>query len=166
MNTLRWIRGIELPARLTVSARPYGGDVLIDEIVNWKKCGVTTVVSALEVREELRLGLEAERELCKQNGLQFLSFPIRDHSVPESIIGVHTLAQDLDVRLNAGEGVLIHCFAGLGRSVTLAACVMALRGIPPDFSFEWIGEARCERNLPEKAEQRAWVEEFYRRFGK
>lgn len=166
MNSLRWIRGIELPARLTVSARPYGGDALLGEILNWKKCGVTTVVSALEVREELRLGLESERELCKQNGIHFLAFPIRDHSVPESIIGVHALAQDLDVRLNAGEGILIHCFAGLGRSVTLAACAMALRGIPPDIAFEWISEARCEPNLPEQAEQRAWVVEFYRRFGK
>jgi protein-tyrosine phosphatase len=164
MNTIRWISGIE-PGKLTVSARPYGGEDLEAEIQNWKKCGVSTVVSALETREEARLALAEERALCGKHGIAFLSYPIRDHSVPDSLIGVHALAKDLEARMSLGEGVLIHCFAGLGRSVTLAACVMALRGIPPDFAFEWIGEARCETNLPEKEDQREWVLNFYKRFG-
>jgi len=163
---VRWIHGIERPGRLVVTPRPYGGERLGEDLDGWKKGGVEVVVSTLEAHEAERLDLKEEGRLCNARGLLFLNYPIRDHDVPASFQATRIMAEKIGEYLDDDMGVLVHCFAGLGRSVTLAACAMALRGIPPDFAFEWISEARSEWGLPEREEQRVWVQAFYEKFAK
>ena len=70
--------------RLAITPRPRGRDWLDDDIRFLQRAGVDVVVSALTPAEVEELGLLEEGHCCQSNGLEFLSFPIEDRSVPPS----------------------------------------------------------------------------------
>ena len=59
-----------------------------------------------------------------------LPFEIPDRGVPEDRDAFWTLAGDIAKRLRSGEAVLIHCAGGVGRTATLAVCVLLALGEP------------------------------------
>ena len=63
--------------------RPGGDDWLEDGIKGLKLLKYNLVVSFLETEEEHELELSAEKLLCEQHGIEFISFPIPDRTVPE-----------------------------------------------------------------------------------
>jgi protein-tyrosine phosphatase len=145
--------------RLAVLPRPQGGDCLEDEINGFREAGVDVMVSALEEPEEAMLELSEESELCQAQGIEFISFPIPDGTAPTSEKPVGELVRLLETRLAAGKNVAIHCRAGIGRCIVLAACTLALAGVEPEDAFQKIQQARgC--HVPDKKEQ----EEFVKRF--
>jgi protein-tyrosine phosphatase len=137
--------------------RPRGGDWLEDEVRSLKSSGVDVVVSLLEREEIVELDILKEESHCLAAGISFLSFPIRDRSVPFSKQGAYEFAQSIVHLLEAGKSVVIHCRAGIGRSALIAASVLAIRGTPVEEAFERIESARgC--HVPDTNEQREWVE--------
>jgi protein-tyrosine phosphatase len=139
--------------------RPRGGDWLEDEIRSLRDLGVDVVVSLLENHETRELNLECEGACCADSGISFLSFPIRDRSVPPSIPETRKLAQAIFGLLGDGKNVVVHCRGGIGRSSVIAACVMMLSGIAADQALLKIQDARgCL--IPDTSEQRQWVNEF------
>lgn len=84
------------------------------------------------------------------------SFPIPDFGVPEDRRSFWVFAQDLARRLTEGERLLIHCGAGIGRTGTLAICVLLALGAPLEVATETVEAAG---SVPETQEQRdltAW----------
>jgi protein-tyrosine phosphatase len=121
--------------------------------------GVDVIVSALENEEERLLELTREQEFCQAQGIEFISFPIADGTVPTSEKAVGELVLLLEARLAAGKNVAIHCRAGIGRCVVLAACTLALGGVEPETAFQKMRQARgC--HVPDKKEQEVWVKRF------
>jgi protein-tyrosine phosphatase len=59
-----------------------------------------------------------------------LHFEIPDRGAPENRDGFWALARDVAKRLQSGEAVLIHCAGGVGRTATLAVCVLLALGEP------------------------------------
>lgn len=145
--------------RLAVLPHPRGGDWLEDEIAGFKQMGVDVMVSALEKPEESFLELTGEAELCKAQGIEFVSFPITDGSVPSSEKAVAELVRSLESRLALGNNVAIHCRAGIGRCILLAACLLVSSGMDSQAAFEKIQQVRGCR-VPDKKEQEYWVERF------
>lgn len=98
-----------------------------------------------------------EESHCLAAGISFLSFPIRDRSVPESTEEAYRFASAIGDLLKAGKKVVIHCRAGIGRSALVAACALSISGMPVKEAFERIERARgC--HVPDTKEQREWVE--------
>ena len=158
LATIYWIDGIER-GRLGLVARPRGGDWLEDEIAAWQAAGIEVVVSLLERHEARELALTEEETFCRSAGLQYLSFPLADRSVPKSRAAMLALAQELAVWLNAGQCVVMHCRQSLGRAPLLAACVMLLSGFALTDVLSRISLARgCA--IPETLEQTAWLASF------
>lgn len=144
------------PGQLAILARPRGNDWLIDEVRGWREAGVDVVVSLLTAPEIAELGLTEERQLATSEGLGFVSFPIRDYSVPNSVDSVLGLSQELDKLLSVGKCVGIHCRQSVGRSGLIAACLLVTAGENPTEAIEHVKAGRGA-SVPDTIEQRDWV---------
>lgn len=147
------------PGKLALAARPRGGDWLADDVANWKRMGVDTVVSLLTSDEEQDLQLSEERREAESQGLAFISFPIPDRDVPASELELGRLLVRMDQKLSSGRGVLVHCRQGIGRSGLVAACLLVKRGASPGAAVDTVSSARGIP-VPETPEQREWIDHY------
>jgi protein-tyrosine phosphatase len=152
-----WVRTEGI--RLSITPRPRGGDWLGDDVRFLRQSGVDVLVSALTPIEADELGLLEENNFCQINGLEFLSFPIEDRSVPPSFHEFDLLLNSVIDYLRSGKAVGVHCRAGVGRSSMIVASVLIRTGFSVDSAFRAIQEARgC--TVPDTPEQRQWVERY------
>jgi protein-tyrosine phosphatase len=149
------------PGRLAIVPRPRGGDWLEDEVHAWKEMGFDLVVSLLMKDERDELGLAAEPELSRAQGLQFWEFPIPDLGVPKSSAGARELLDNLRSDLDVGKQIAIHCRQGIGRSGLIAAGVLIVSGVEPELAICEVSAARGLA-VPETPEQKEWVLELAR----
>lgn len=84
-------------------------------------------------------------------------YPIPDFGVPSAMDTFTGLVRQLAERVQAGERVLIHCGAGIGRTGMLALCVLLALDMPMADAEQAVRAAGAG---PETAGQRRWVEEF------
>jgi protein-tyrosine phosphatase len=155
-----WIKGI--PWRLAILPRPRGGEWLEDEIRSIRAQRIEVLVSLLTPDETAELELEQEAPCCASAGIEFLSLPIEDRSVPTDERAANVLIERLASDLQHGKAVGIHCRAGIGRSALVAACVLARLGTNTNDGFRLIGQARgC--TVPDTQEQAEWADRFARR---
>ncbi len=145
------------PGRLAVMPRPQGGDRLDGEIQGLKKDGVDILVSLLTHEEEEYLGLMAEGETAKAQGIRYYSHPIYDRGIPAEPRGTWALARELAALYAEGKTIAAHCRMGIGRSPLILASIMVHGGSTPDEAWMAIGTARgCQ--VPDTREQRDWLD--------
>jgi protein-tyrosine phosphatase len=149
--------------KLAILARPRGGDWLRDEVRSWREQGIDVVASLLDEMEIDELGLTDESTACAAAGIEFTSVPVPDRGVPESAEAFGEVVSRLSDVTASGKSVGVHCRAGVGRSAMLAASMLVAAGASPDEAFERVRVARGSP-VPDTPEQRAWVEQFARRF--
>ena len=82
------------------------------------------------------------------------AFPIQDFGVPDDRESFWSLASRIAERLKAGGRVLIHCGAGIGRTGTLATCVLLALGEPRSSAENAVSTAGAH---PETAAQNELV---------
>ena len=157
---LHWVAELE-PHRLALMPAPRGGEWLAEEVAAWHTAGVSTVVSLLEPFEVRELELKLESSSCEALGVQFLSFPIPDHSIPASASALSELVARLVSQLRGGVVVAIHCRAGIGRTGLVSGCVLHQLGVPFENIFPALVRARGVR-VPDTPEQVEWVRRFAR----
>jgi|ERR1044071_2712240 len=150
-----WLEG-PWKGRLAIVPRPRGGDWLEDEVSDWHKAGIDTVVSFLTPDEVAEFDLEAEEQLSAVRGIQFISFPIPDRGVPPSMLAAASLVHDLEQLLAKGKNVALHCRQSVGRSALMAAYLMVDAGEDSHSAFERIRLARGVP-VPDTTEQEQWV---------
>lgn len=150
---------LDTPARgvLHTMARPRGGEWLAEELGALVSAGVDVLVCLLTDAELLELGLVDEPDLAAAAGLEVVRRPWEDLTVPATTPALE-LARELAARLDAGEDVVVHCRAGIGRSSVLAALVLLVLGVPLEEVWERIAEARG-LPVPDTEEQRRFVAE-------
>jgi protein-tyrosine phosphatase len=155
---LYWIEG-RWPGHLAIMPRPRGGDWLEDEIQAWRRAGVDVVVSLLTPEEQAELGLDDEETLCRANGIELVSFPIVDRSIPSSFKDYSEMISNLADLIASGKNIAVHCRQGIGRAALVAICLIIVSGVEPAAAIERVGAARgC--SVPETPEQRRWIADF------
>jgi protein-tyrosine phosphatase len=68
--------------------------------------------------------LVSAEALCRQHGIEFISFPIPDRGVPASLRDATDLVRTVVNGIGDGKAVAVHCRAGIGRSSLIAASVL------------------------------------------
>lgn len=155
-----------LPGRLGLTrapgawwpGRPLVGDAaLADDLATLVyQHGARLLVTLLERREIARLG-DLKREAGRLS-LAWLHHPIPDMRPPRSPRAIVPVVERLVAEATAGRSAVIHCWAGLGRTGTVAACVLVARGRP---AAEAIAAVRAVRPGAVQTEaQAAFVTEF------
>lgn len=104
---------------------------------------------------DLRAESRDDEALLVRHGLTFLHLPTEDHGA----VSQEMLAEGVafaNRHLDRDERVLVHCEHGIGRSATLALCVLVSRGAAPLGALE---QAKTARALvsPSPAQYHAWV---------
>lgn len=157
-----WPIAVPFERRLAVSRRPRGWQWLEADVAGWRSLSVDLVVSMQEPAEAVELGLEREGEVCQAQGIEFVNHPIRDHGIPDDLTAMLTTAELCLERLRSGKRVAAHCYAGLGRSPLMVACILVRNGLDGETAWERISAARGHA-VPEMEDQRIWLEGFERK---
>lgn len=145
-----------LPYRLSIVARPRGGDWLCDEIHGLSADGVQLLISMLTDEEADDLGLRDEKNQCEHEGIVFRNVPIQDRSVPADRHQFLDAVEQTAADVKSGTDVAVHCRAGIGRSSLFAASVLIRLGWSVEEAFKAIEGARgCA--VPDTPSQKAWV---------
>lgn len=141
---------------LAVMAKPVSGEWIEDEFKGIANYGICQIVSLLESSEAYDVGLHDEKKLTEKNGMEFISFPIKDRGLPDSVDKYVELTKNLYHQIAGGKNTVIHCRAGIGRTGMIAAGVLLHCGFEPEEALEYISAKRGIQ-VPDTEEQRDWV---------
>lgn len=155
MAGIFWISG-NPPPPLAILVCPRGGRELSDELREFKRDGIQTLVSLLEEGQVEMLDLADEGRLASLVGMQFIFYPLPDHSIPPDQAQFRAFVSGLASRLRDGESIGIHCWASIGRATVVAACTLIHLGWDPHAALVAIEAARgC--TVPDTEEQEEWI---------
>lgn len=95
--------------------------------------GATTVVTLIEDHEFRLLGIEDLGEEVNRQGMDWMHLPICDVDIPDERFEIawEIAGPTLHRRVDNGEGILIHCRGGLGRTGVVAGLILVERGFDP-----------------------------------
>jgi ADP-ribosyl-[dinitrogen reductase] hydrolase len=118
-------------------------DADLDAIVAF---GATRLVTLMEPDELAFIGIDPKRldREARARGLQWLHLPIRNLGIPGSDWEAHWVqaGDTLRAELSAGGRFAMHCYAGLGRTGTVAARLLIEHGMHPDAAIAAVRQVR------------------------
>ena len=141
---------------LSISGRPRGYDWLENEIDAWCKSGVTHLISLLEPKEALNLGLRDEAFLSKQAKMSFTNFSIPDMQIPCNPNQFIDLALNLSQEIQSGQWIHIHCRSGIGRCALMATTILYFLGYEPKEAMDLVSQYR-KLQVPDTEEQKTFI---------
>lgn len=138
-----------------VAAQP--GAALEADLAAIRGWGATALVSLTEAFELGVLGVADLGDRAQAQGLEWWHLPIVDGAAPGSGFepAWGRAGSALHARLDAGERVVLHCHAGLGRSGEVAARMLAERGVDAKEAIRAVRRARP--GAIQTPEQERWV---------
>ncbi len=141
-----------LPGRLGLTVAPgrwrpgldHASDTLVrDDLLHLRDVhGAKVLVTLLEAFEMRKIAIPELLPTARKLRLRSIWFPIPDVSVPSDMDATVALVGDIVGHMRRGETVVVHCRGGLGRSGTIAACVLVARGRTPAEAIRMVRSAR------------------------
>lgn len=111
-----------------------------------KNVGATVLITLNEDHELQKFTVTEDRlnEGCTHRSMTWHWLPIRDMSLPDARFFAQwdLLTLDLHERLDAGETIVFHCKAGLGRTGTIVSQLLVESGISPEEAIHKVRDAR------------------------
>lgn len=121
--------GVRVDSGSTGNKRHFQAD--LQEIIDW---GANTVVSLIEAHEFNVLKVQDLPAAVRDSGMRWVHLPIIDMHTPDQEFEDVWAEQGELIRhsLRIGERVLLHCYAGLGRTGMIAARLLVEMGMAPE----------------------------------
>jgi atypical dual specificity phosphatase len=147
-----------VPGRVWLHAMPGRREAWSDFVTLARAAALTRIVCLTPWREV---------EACSPayaHAIQHQQLPCPWQALPMADFGLHADAQafadgvrELAQALRAGESVLLHCAHGIGRTGTVAACVLKSLGLATEDALHTVQRAGSN---PQSALQSGWVDAF------
>lgn len=147
-----------IPGTLFLHSMPGRYEPFERAVAEIKMHGITEVICLVPLEEIATKSPDYARAL-KNGGTPWrqVMFPIVDYGVPDDYQGYLKLVEHAADSLRKGTNILAHCGAGIGRTGTLAACVLVVLGVPQAEALETVHAAGSYAERPEQLELVAWV---------
>jgi protein-tyrosine phosphatase len=124
----------------------------------YQRAGVSGVVLLTPDEENLERTGRDLRAFYAQNQIQVFHLPIPDYSTP-SLSDLRATVQIAQQHAQAGHNLVVHCYAGIGRTGLFLACMAKIHfGYPPSRAINWVRE--YIPHAVETAKQMQLVAEF------
>lgn len=104
--------------------------------------GADLLVNLMEPHEMRAWQMHNYHAEAARLGLSVTHSPIRDVNTPDNLSTFSALVQDLYARVQRGETIVVHCLGGLGRSGTLAACLLVKDGLNAQDAMQLVKKCR------------------------
>lgn len=96
------------------------------------------VVLTVPGEDYQRAGLDL-LDLYQEQGWQVIHFPIEDFHIPLDKAGLHHTLEEVIAQAHAGKNVVVHCFAGRGRTgLFLALIARRVLGMEGEEAIVWL----------------------------
>lgn len=141
---------------LFAMAKPVADDFMEQQFVNLANEKINRIVSLMEIDEASKAGLEEELRLTEKHRMEFVSFPIRDRGMPDSITEFSKFTRGLYDDIASGLNTVVHCYAGIGRTGMVSAAVLLHDGFQPEQAFQHISLKRGV-SVPDTQQQIDWI---------
>ena len=117
---------------------------LVNDLEAIHAFGASGVVTLVDDRELVSLGIESLPVHIQRKGLWWKHLPIADMGIPNAHFEQQWEASSEFIRaaLGRGENVVLHCWAGLGRTGTIAARLLIECGMEPAAAILRLRDAR------------------------
>jgi protein-tyrosine phosphatase len=125
--------------QLSITPHPAGSFDLMDELKLLPQRSI--LVSHLTHSEENILELKNTELFCKDLGLTFIKYPIIDGHEPESTSYIN-LVDKLYECTQSSPAIIVHCWAGIGRSGMTAICLLMKHGVKFDQAIQLVSDQR------------------------
>jgi protein-tyrosine phosphatase len=136
-------------------------DLTSDLRILREKYGTDVLVSVMEEHEYQGYKIPELFEQDLIEDIEVLRFAIEDMNIPKEAEAdeYEALIQDIVDRMRQGKNVVVHCRGGLGRTGTVAACVLVALGLhSADEAINAVRKAR--RGTVQTSEQEDFVRLF------
>ena len=142
---------------LSAMAMPQANS-LEDNLNDLRQQGIDKILCLMESSESVSLGLQPQETLCKNTGLSFQRFEIKDYDVP-SLSDLRPLVTQLHTEITNGLHLVVHCRGGIGRTGIICSCLLIATGLNASDAMAQVTEKRgCI--VPETATQIELIRQF------
>lgn len=106
----------------------------------YRKHSISAIVMLLSDEECLMREKINLREIYNENGFEVIYYPINDFSIP-SRSGIEDIINLILEKAEKSENIVIHCYAGRGRTGTiLAILAKKIFNLPGRRAISWVRE--------------------------
>lgn len=137
-----------MPGRI----RPFGDDM--DDLRAQKITRIVSLTPLAEIEEKAPFYATA---LGGEMDIAITRFPIADFGIPTDEASLFALADEAARHLSGGGRVFVHCAAGIGRTGTVAICILRALGLKTVEATALVASAGSG---PETEAQKALVDRF------
>jgi protein-tyrosine phosphatase len=113
----------------------------------------TCLVSLMEYFEYEQVGVPTFFEEAEAAGIDVLWYPLEDMAPPFSEAQTRKVVNEIVKRASAGENVVIHCKGGIGRTGTIASCVLVHLGFSAADAIREVQKTR-KSTITRKSQQK------------
>lgn len=147
-----------IPGKLYLHSMPGRYEPFERTVAEIQMRGITEVICLVPL-DEIEFKSPNYARALKNGGTPWrqVMFPIVDYGVPKEREAYLRLILQVVDSLRAGTNVLAHCGAGIGRTGTLAACVLTVLGVSVAEALETVHAAGSYPERPEQLDLVEWV---------